>query len=164
MELSGYQFTWEWGRGTNKWTEIRLDRALVSQEWLMSFQDAKLTNMEVSTSDHCPILLEPVVEKINAGLRKFRFENAWLHEPMCGKIVEETWASSSSITLGSKLKECSKSLASWGQEITGSFKKRIDQSKKIIKMVRGRRDELSVKQFQDKNKKLTEVLTQQEVF
>lgn len=28
MDLVGYQFTWEKGRGTEEWMEVRLDRAL----------------------------------------------------------------------------------------------------------------------------------------
>lgn len=41
MELCGYQYTWERGFGTNKHIEVRLDRALVSQDFLTLFKDAK---------------------------------------------------------------------------------------------------------------------------
>lgn len=75
MEMIGYHYTWEMGRGTDKRVEIRLDRALVSKEWTENFQEAKLTNLEVSASDHYPILLEPMVEKIIVRTRRFRFEN-----------------------------------------------------------------------------------------
>lgn len=64
------------------------------------------------------------------------------------------------VSFTEKLEVCSKQLADWGKDITGSFKRRIDHSKKIIRTVRGRRDDLSIKQFQDENKKLTEILTQ----
>lgn len=64
MELHGYPFTWEKLKGIDKWIEIRLDRALVSRSWSETFQDVKLTNLEVTTSDHCPILLKPVAEKM----------------------------------------------------------------------------------------------------
>lgn len=47
--------------GTNKHVEIRLDRALVNSAFLDMFTDTKLINVEVSTSDHCPLLLEPTV-------------------------------------------------------------------------------------------------------
>ncbi|XP_074352960.1 uncharacterized protein LOC141692122 [Apium graveolens] len=164
MDMQGYPYTWERGRGTEKWVEIRLDRAIVSKEWMETFQDAKLTNLEVSTSDHCPIFLEPMIEKITLSTKRFWFENAWLREPMCKKIVEETWERKQSGLFHDKLKSCSKSLAGWGQEITDNFKRRIAHSNKIIRTTRGRRDDLSVKQFQEESKKLTEVLTQQEVF
>lgn len=61
MNLVGYPFTWEQGFGTNSWVEVRLDRALVNIEFMNMFKDASLTNLEVTTSDHCPLLLEPSI-------------------------------------------------------------------------------------------------------
>ncbi|KAK1375797.1 hypothetical protein POM88_031990 [Heracleum sosnowskyi] len=43
----------------DKWVEVRLDRALATKEFLNLFRGAKLSNIEVTTSDHCPILLDP---------------------------------------------------------------------------------------------------------
>ncbi|XP_060961018.1 uncharacterized protein LOC133031516 [Cannabis sativa] len=65
MELNGYPYTWERGRGTDSWVEARLDRAVVSQGWISKFPLAKLYNLEVSTSDHCPLHLVPVSEPIH---------------------------------------------------------------------------------------------------
>lgn len=164
LKLQGYPFTWERGRGTEKWVEIRLDRAIVSNAWLNTFQDAKLTNLEVSTSDHCPILLEPKVASAFMRPKKFRFENAWLREPMCKKIVEDVWEQTRLESFRNKIASCSESLMNWGHEITGDFRKRIAHSKKILKATKGRRDAVAVRQFQEESKRLTEVLTQQEVF
>lgn len=33
IDLQGYPFTFERGYGTDKWIEIRLDRALISKSW-----------------------------------------------------------------------------------------------------------------------------------
>ncbi|KAK1380464.1 Endonuclease/exonuclease/phosphatase family protein [Heracleum sosnowskyi] len=89
MNLVGYPFTWERGYGTDKWVEVRLDRALATEEFLNLFRGAKLSNIEVTTSDHCPILLDPGDYVAVHSVRPFRFENAWLREPMCRQIVEE---------------------------------------------------------------------------
>uniref|UniRef100_A0A803P906 Uncharacterized protein n=1 Tax=Cannabis sativa TaxID=3483 RepID=A0A803P906_CANSA len=59
LNLFGYQFTWERGRGTSNWIEVRIDRALAYDLWLHNFSLARLTNTEISTSDHTPIFLEP---------------------------------------------------------------------------------------------------------
>ncbi|XP_030498113.2 uncharacterized protein LOC115713770 [Cannabis sativa] len=91
LELTGYPFTWEKGRGTNAWIEVRIDRAVVSQNWLDMFPIAKLLNLEVSTSDHCPLLLLIGNAIKIAANRCFKFENSWLREPMCLQIVKETW-------------------------------------------------------------------------
>lgn len=50
MHLNGYQFTWERGFGTNRHIEVHLDKALVSQGFSSLFKEAKITNLEVSTS------------------------------------------------------------------------------------------------------------------
>lgn len=55
MHLDGYPFTWERGLGTDKQIEAQLDRALVSRDFFSLYKEAMLTNLEVSTSDHCPI-------------------------------------------------------------------------------------------------------------
>ena len=56
MELVGYQYTWERGKGTPDWIEERLDRALTTAPWLTLFPMAKLYNLEGTSSDHSPIM------------------------------------------------------------------------------------------------------------
>lgn len=99
MSLIGYPFTWEKGYGTKKWVEVRLDKALATEDFLEMFKDARLTNIEVTTSDHCHLLLEPCICNAIHTVRPFRIENAWLREPMCKQIVEEAWTYDSYFTL-----------------------------------------------------------------
>lgn len=61
VDLEGYLYTWDMGYGTNGWIEVRLDQALVSNMILQKFIKSRLTNLEVSTSDHCPIFFDPTV-------------------------------------------------------------------------------------------------------
>lgn len=125
MDLIRYPYTWERGAGTSAWIEVRLDRALVSNDFLNVFTEAKLYNLEISTSDHSPIFLELHKTDVFSPTKHFCFENAWLREPMCEQIVEGVWNSGSSRSFYEKMDECSEILSSWGQEITGSFKKRV---------------------------------------
>lgn len=53
------------------------------------FKDATLTNLKVTTSDHSPLLLEPIKTNPILQEKSFRFENAWLCEPMCQQIIQE---------------------------------------------------------------------------
>lgn len=46
LDLYGHQYTFERGRGTETWLEIRLDRALANKNWLDLFPRAKLYNIE----------------------------------------------------------------------------------------------------------------------
>ncbi|KAK1404914.1 hypothetical protein POM88_004519 [Heracleum sosnowskyi] len=71
LELVGHQFTWERGRGTDAWTEVRLDRALTTASWLHLFPAVKLYNLEGSTSGHNPILLVPETVTTMRGHRNF---------------------------------------------------------------------------------------------
>ncbi|XP_060969989.1 uncharacterized protein LOC115713780 [Cannabis sativa] len=91
MELTGYPFTWEKGRGTQNWVEVRLDRALITPTFSQVFPLAVLTNLELSSSDHCPILLEP-------------------------DIVQQFTPSHNN--LAAKIKKCADVPGPWGKEIT----------------------------------------------
>ncbi|KAK1362169.1 hypothetical protein POM88_046643 [Heracleum sosnowskyi] len=98
MPLIGYPFTWERCRGTENWVEVRLDRALVSESFLHLFKGAKLINLEVSTSDHCHILLEPDDCSSVRTVKPFRFENAWLRSRVGGeKDWKKKWSNISLI-------------------------------------------------------------------
>lgn len=140
--------------------EIRLDRALISKAFNDLFTDTKLTNLEISTSDHSPIFLEPMTIIHVAVSRFFKFENAWLREPMCRQIVEEVWYRHEGRTLQEKLSECAIILQTWGNEITSSFKSRILQCKKVLKSTKGRRDAQSVMRFQETSSRLNEIYNQ----
>lgn len=91
MEMVGHQFTWERGRGTEDFMEIRLDRVVTTIQWLNMFHFAKLYNLKVTSSDHSPIILVPEVCEKAQGIRKFHYENARLTEPMCMQIVLDNW-------------------------------------------------------------------------
>ncbi|KAK1383205.1 hypothetical protein POM88_020940 [Heracleum sosnowskyi] len=162
--FKGYRYTWERGKGTEKWIEIKLDRALAYSSFLRTFTEVKLFNLEISTSDHSPLFLEPVRVNADFSVRRFKFENAWLREPMCQQLVKEVWQEHQDKSFQSKLLECLTVLSKWGKEITGCFKSRISQSKKVMKMLKGRRDQNSVQLYQKESENLTEAYCQQEVF
>lgn len=63
-----------------------------------------------------------------------------------------------------KIKVCVSHLREWGQEITVCFRDRINLCKKKIKAIKGRRDEVSIKLYQEECKKLDEIYVQQEIF
>lgn len=63
-----------------------------------------------------------------------------------------------------KLEAFSEILSSWGKEITGSFKNRIHQCKRAIKVPNGRPDDHSLAMLKEQQKRLSEIYAQQEVF
>lgn len=128
------------------------------------FSNSKLINLEVSTSDHSPILLETQDAHKVEYKKPFRFKNAWLCESLCYQLVEDVWLNNSQSSFYEKLSICSNVLSTWGKEITGNFKGKINQSKKILKTLKGRRDAAPIKTVKVEKKRLTEIYAQQEVF
>uniref|UniRef100_A0A803QNA4 Uncharacterized protein n=1 Tax=Cannabis sativa TaxID=3483 RepID=A0A803QNA4_CANSA len=157
LNLSGYPYTWEKGRGSSNWIEVRLDRALVFDSWLNIFNSAKLLNLEVSSSDHCPILLEPTVRNYNTEVKHFRFENSWLREPMCIQTVKDSWEVGNSLEIMDKIALCSRHLTEWGKNYTGNFKQRILYWKKQVAHYKSGRDDNSISAFIEAEKELFEV-------
>ncbi|KAF4375412.1 hypothetical protein F8388_024071 [Cannabis sativa] len=73
-------------------------------------------------------------------IHRFRFENAWICEPMCEQIIRDIWDTSNHLDIQSKISLCGDRLLCWGKDITGSFKERINDCKAIIKKYKGCRD------------------------
>ncbi|XP_074374038.1 uncharacterized protein LOC141714417 [Apium graveolens] len=87
--------------------------------------------------------------KKSAGKRKFRFENAWLTDPMCKQLVVESWEISNNADIQSKIKHVSDNLFQWGQEITGKFNSRIKSCKVEMKKWRKVRDVVAVHKYNE---------------
>ncbi|KAM6568466.1 hypothetical protein CsatB_016451 [Cannabis sativa] len=164
LDLIGHPYTWEKGRGTTNWVEVRLDRAVVNQNWLEMFTSAKLFNLEISSSDHTPILLSLSAPDFTTAKKRFRFENAWLREPLCTQIVKDSWEFSNSNSITEKIDLCGKALADWGQCYTGNFERKIQQCKKEVQLWKKGRDDISIAKFQDAQNELFETYAKREVF
>lgn len=164
LDLVGYPYTWEKGKGTSSSVEVRLDRALITQPWSELFPEAILENMEVTASDHYPLWLNLGVRKERRGTMRFRFENAWTREPMCKQVVRDSWGGVMVCSLRDKIKCCSTALAEWGQDLTGSFKERIAGCRRILKRLRNCIDAGSVTRYKEVQAEFFEVLAQKEIF
>ncbi|XP_074336620.1 uncharacterized protein LOC141673779 [Apium graveolens] len=112
LDMVGHQFTWERGRNTNNWIQIRLDRGLVDVNWLQCFPLTQLYNTEGSSSDHSLIILEPKNRERRKGKYRFKFENAWLTEPVCHLIVKDSWESNPNDNIMQKVQTCGEHLKS----------------------------------------------------
>ncbi|PHT41081.1 hypothetical protein CQW23_19935 [Capsicum baccatum] len=86
------KFTWERGRGTEKWVSEKLDRALATTNWHAMFSKAMLYHMETACSDHMTFFFISLsIRIIRYSLVKFHFENSWLRETDVKEAVEEGW-------------------------------------------------------------------------
>ncbi|XP_074377731.1 uncharacterized protein LOC141719258 [Apium graveolens] len=69
LDLVGGDFTWEKSKGSLSWVRERLDRAFANSEWWQKFPLYKLTVTHTISSDHDPIILEPVC--VNHSRKQF---------------------------------------------------------------------------------------------
>lgn len=136
IELCGQPYTWERGRNTEAWMEIRRYLAMVSRIWGLSFPLAKLYNVEGSPSDHSPIFIDIGSNLILKQKRIFKFENAWLLEPLCAQIVKSSWEEDANLNIMHKVQHRGENFDHWGREITCCFSKRIKECKMKLKQLR----------------------------
>lgn len=119
LEWYGHPYTWECGRNTKVWMEIRLDRAMVNRPWGLLFPLVKLYNLKGSSSDHSPIFLDVGSNQAVKQKRSFKSENAWLLEPQCVQIVQSSWEEDASLNIIQKVRHCGENLDHRGRKITG---------------------------------------------
>jgi hypothetical protein len=130
IHLDGYPFTWVKSSGTDHMIEERLDRALVSSDWLAKFPNAKLRNILSSHSDHSPILLHCSTVVQQQYKHEFRFENSWLLEEDIGEVVQEGWNDGNGLEITYRLTHCADKLQRWGRKKKRGLKKKFSSMKR----------------------------------
>jgi hypothetical protein len=106
MPLLGRQFTWFHPNGVNM---SRLDRVLLSVDWLNLWGDPTVWALERDVSDHCPLIIK--YNNVDWGPKPFRFNNYWLHNSDFNEVVVNAWNSQNiSGWMGFVLKERLKGL------------------------------------------------------
>ena len=84
MPCVGRKYTWY---RPNETAKSRLDRILVSDEWLIKWQGSTQFVLERNFSDHCPILLRST--SVDWGLKPFRVLDCWFDDKNFRKVVRE---------------------------------------------------------------------------
>ncbi|KHN34609.1 hypothetical protein glysoja_011162, partial [Glycine soja] len=82
----GRNFTWYRPNGT---VMSRLDRFLLSDEWLSQWPDSTQFVLDRDFSDHCPILLRS--RTIDWGPKPFKIMDWWLKDKDFQKMVSHRW-------------------------------------------------------------------------
>lgn len=86
----GKRFTWFRPNGRAK---SKLDRFLVSPEWLAKWPTSAQSVLARNFSDHCPVLLRS--KNADWGPKPFRLLDCWLSDKSFHKVVTESWSSNS---------------------------------------------------------------------
>ncbi|OMO54729.1 Endonuclease/exonuclease/phosphatase [Corchorus olitorius] len=85
----GLHFTWSNRRGEEDCTWERLDRAFANVAWFQRSDNAILTNLPITTSDHRPLLLQFNI-KDTFRKRPYRFEMMWSYDARCEEKLKIT--------------------------------------------------------------------------
>lgn len=164
LGFTGSRYTWEHFRGSNKWVQERLDRGLVNDDWKRVFPDAELCVLDVSTSDHLPLLLQLHRRVYVPKRRIFEFENLWLREKDCMQIVESSWNEVHHGDILCKINNCAVTLEEWGGGVVKEFKQKSLTVRNELWQFRSRRDAYGVERYNRARNKFHELLKRQEIY
>ncbi|XP_072081072.1 uncharacterized protein [Arachis hypogaea] len=126
LPLNDRKFTWFRGRSCS-----RIDRVLLSVEWLEEFPEIRLKGGPRGLSDHCPIVVEN--SKFRDGPRPFRSLDSWFTHEGFLRTVREEWRNLGEIEFTEKLKALTLPLGRWHKEKFGDIDKRIQRFEEEIK-------------------------------
>ena len=92
LPVEGPRLTWYRGNGSNV-VYKRLDRGLCSNDWLDRFPYAIEEHLKATTSDHLPICIHVPKHQEHRRMSsaKLKFENVWVRNEECAKVIEEAW-------------------------------------------------------------------------
>ena len=121
LDPLGRRYTWVHSNGR---TMSRIDRALVSEEWITCWGNTSLWVLPRSISDHCLLVLRS--GDLDWGPKPFRFNNYWLENRKFKKGVEEVWRSYRGdgwmgVILKNKLKRLKEELRVWSKKEHGAL-------------------------------------------
>ncbi|GKV35665.1 hypothetical protein SLEP1_g43906 [Rubroshorea leprosula] len=132
LPLIGRKFTWYKPNGE---AMSRLDRFLMTEDWMSKWVNSKQWGLKRSISDHCPILLKS--QHINWGPKPFKFFDEWLLHQECKTIVEEEWKKTNvqgwkGFCVKEKLKAVKQKLKKWSAEEFTQLDLKINEAKEKI--------------------------------
>ena len=121
LPIVGKNFTWFRSNGTAK---SRIDRALVSEEWLQCWPMCKQYVQRREVSDHCALMIKCLDKEW--GPKPFRSIDAWHSEQGFDRMVEARWKSyanqgSDLKGLKEKFKLLKADLKTWNKEVFGNL-------------------------------------------
>jgi hypothetical protein len=125
LALLGRKFTWVQPNGA---CASRLDRIMVSRNWMEVWGDASLWALPRDVSDHCPIILKYV--NSDWGPKPFRFNNYWLKDKEFNDIVAQAWSKPTNKgwmthVFREKLKNLKEALKKWNTEKYGAIDSKV---------------------------------------
>jgi len=159
IPLLGRKFTGYKPNGTAK---SRIDRVLVSLEWLEKWSGSKQYAEGRSVSDHCALILKDI--NIDWGPKPFRCLDVWQKDVRFKELVRTKWKSyvirgNGLYILKEKLKRLKFDIRSWNKSVFGDVNKQRVELEKRIQVLDEKDDEgeLSVEDREERRQLLADL-------
>ncbi|KAM3681849.1 hypothetical protein ACJW31_12G029400 [Castanea mollissima] len=167
-----YPFTWRNGRPGEAFIKLRLDRACASIEWKDQFPLAKVSHMQVTYSDHDPILLNTQGYAQQGHSRRkniHRFEERWVAHQRCEDVIRAAWTyhspnKSPMFRLFEKIKRCHMSLVAWSRRVFDNTRTRLEEKQATLMDLSNTEYGSNLAQIKTIREEINELLHQEEVF
>ncbi|XP_075662942.1 uncharacterized protein LOC142632422 [Castanea sativa] len=172
LGFHGYKFTWNNKRTGAANARERLDRVVANKEWTDMFSASTVSHKFSHASDHLPILLQTGRDNRFHGriARGFKFEEVWLLDEDCEKVVEDAWdrmgcGGLSMASVNAKIKQCGDDLHAWGSSRTNPQVAEIKRLKKMLERLNESDQNVETRfDFVAASKQLDDLLLKQEIF
>ncbi|XP_057755992.1 uncharacterized protein LOC130975184 [Arachis stenosperma] len=128
LPLNDRKFTWFRGRSCS-----RIDRVLVSLEWVEEFPEIRLRGGPRGLSDYCPMIVEDT--SLRWGPRPFRNLDSWFTHEGFLRMVKEEWRGLGNIQFTEKLKALTAPLGRWHRDKFGDMDKKSLKFEEEIKKI-----------------------------
>ena len=117
----GRRFTWY---RLNETSTSRLDRILVTDEWILQWPRSRQFVMSRQVSDHCALMVKNTIK--DWGPKPFRTFDVWKHSQGFKEVIWKSWADPISsgnrmVVLKVKLKGLKKELNLWKKEVFSTY-------------------------------------------
>ncbi|KAH1047687.1 hypothetical protein J1N35_038471 [Gossypium stocksii] len=118
LGFNGLWYTWERGRLIDNNIRERLDRGVANTEWWSLFPTYKVTHLQHSFSDHCPVVMDTLGDNgIQRGVKQwhFCFNADWILNNEVEDRIQREW-NSSNLNVLEKLKKVGTTLSTWAKK------------------------------------------------
>lgn len=164
LGYEGEKFTWERSRGSERWVQERLDRALATKDWIEWFPEAEIRILEVSTSDHLPLRLLLNKQVYRPKERRFLFEIVWIKEGECRNIVQEGWNANGVSDIVDKMARWCAKLEEWGGGLLKEMRSQMENCRRELRRYRSRRDSYGILRYNRVRWEYLCLLEKQEIY
>ena len=135
--IPGIQFMWHKHYADYMVWE-RLDRAIVTNEWLSNFPRTKVHNIDVTCFNHKPQWIVPTGMDCHFW-KPLHFEQMWMSNKGYSDTIEAVWKERinepSATQVPRKVEKCGEELTRWSKKCFGSFCQDLEQKKKQLQWV-----------------------------